>query len=211
MRLFLALTFATLCSIAPRLWAEDAAAVQKLYAICAACHGDKAQGNQAQGAPRLNHLEPVYITAQLEKFRNGQRGGEGASEHARTMAGMAKTLPDQQALLDVAAYISSLDSPPSEPTVTGDIALGGDYYRQLCGACHAAGAVGNKALHSPRLAGSDDWYLEAQLNDFRSGARGANPDDKTGRQMRAMAATLPDEQAVRNVVAYLRSLAEAGQ
>ncbi|TGD75801.1 c-type cytochrome [Mangrovimicrobium sediminis] len=190
--------------------AQDAAGEQR-YAPCASCHGDAAQGDQAQGAPRLNHLSAVYITAQLEKFSAGQRGGADASPQAQAMAAMARTLPDEQAMLEVAVYISALDSPASPATVAGDPALGADYYRQLCGACHAAGAVGNKALHSPRLAGSDDWYLQAQLEAFRSGQRGAHPDDRTGRQMRAMAATLPDDQAVRNVVAYLRELAEPAE
>jgi len=170
--------------------------------------GDRAQGDRAQGAPRLNHLTPVYIVAQLEKFRSGQRGGEGANPQARAMAAMAMSLPDEDALLDAADYIASLDSPVSPATVTGTAQLGGDYYQQLCGACHGAGAVGTKALHSPRLAGSDDWYLEAQMLAFRAGQRGTHPDDRTGRQMRAMASALPDEAAVRDVVAYLRSLAE---
>ena len=86
--------------------------------------------------------------------------------------------------------------------------MGADYYNQFCGACHGAGALGNPSLNSPRLAGTDDWYLEAQLLAFRSGERGARPEDTTGRQMRAMAVILPDERAVRDVVAYLQSLGQ---
>ena len=77
-----------------------------------------------------------------------------------------------------------------------------------CGACHGAAAEGNVALNSPRLAGSDDWYLLAQLQAFRSGQRGSHPEDRTGRQMRAMAGVLPDEQSMRDVVAFIRTLAE---
>ncbi len=182
---------------------------QQYFAVCASCHGQNAEGNQAQGAPRLNHLAPVYLSAQLEKFRSGQRGNAGESPAAQAMAGMAKSLPDTAAVHAVADYIATLDSAPSPVTVSGDSALGADYYKQLCGACHGAAAEGNRALHSPRLAGSDDWYLLAQLEAFREGSRGSDQADMSGRQMRAMAATLPGAEALRDVVSYLRSLAEA--
>ncbi len=187
---------------------DDADAGKAHYATCVACHGENGQGNRALNAPRLSHLQAVYVTAQLQKFRSGMRGGANDTDAARQMAPMAVTLPDDEALTDVAAYIASLESPVSAATVEGDVTLGADYYNQLCGACHGAGGVGNPALNSPRLAGSDDWYLEAQVLAFRAGQRGAHPEDKTGRQMRAMAAILPDEQAIKDVVAYLHSLAQ---
>ena len=206
-RILTSLAAMLLCA-APALAQGDAAAGKAQYATCVACHGDQAQGNQALNAPRLNHLEPVYVAAQLVKFRSGVRGGEGATASSRSMAPMAATLADDQAIADVSAYIASLGSPTSEATVEGDAALGGDYYNQFCGACHGAGAVGNTSLNSPRLVGTDDWYLEAQLLAFRSGERGSHPEDTTGKQMRAMAMVLPNEQAVKDVVAYLRSLGE---
>lgn len=186
--------------------AGDAAAGKAAYATCVACHGDNAQGNKALNAPRLSHLEPVYIAAQLSKFRSGIRGGSGATPTAMQMAPMAATLADDQAVSDVAAYIATLESPASAATIEGDATMGADYYNQFCGACHGAGAVGNPALNSPRLAGGDDWYMEAQLLAFRSGQRGSNPADTTGKQMRAMAMILPNEQAVKDVVAYLHGL-----
>ena len=183
----------------------DSAAGKAHYAACVSCHGASGEGNAALKAPRLAHLSPVYLAAQLEKFRAGQRGGEGASAAARQMAGMAATLPDQQAVVDVASYVAGLDGGVSPAVVVGDADLGGDYYRQFCGACHGPGAQGNPALHSPRLAGSDDWYLLAQLRAFREGERGRQADDRTGRQMRAMAAVLPDETAMNAVVAFIRA------
>lgn len=174
------------------------------YATCITCHGADAAGNQALSAPRLNHLEPVYIVAQLEKFKSGTRGGEGASDAAVQMAAMAATLPDRDAMVDVAAYIVTLQAPASAVTVEGDAVMGGDYFNQFCGACHGAGAEGNPALNSPRLAGSDDWYLLAQLQAFRTGVRGTQADDRTGRQMRAMAGVLPSDQALQDVVAFIR-------
>jgi len=177
-----------------------------LYAPCASCHGSNAGGNAALGAPRLTHLTPVYIVAQLDKFRDRLRGGSGATEQAQQMAAMAATLADEQAVYDVAAYIDSLDSEPYPVSVKGDAALGADYYNQYCGACHGREALGNPALNSPPLAGADDWYLVAQLRGFRSGERGADPADRTGRQMRAMALALPEDSAVVDVVAFIRSI-----
>lgn len=176
------------------------------YANCVSCHGVQAEGNRQLNAPRLNQLAPVYIVAQLQKFRSGLRGGDGASDSARQMAAMAATLEDDQALYDTAAYIATLQGQVSPPTVKGDAGQGASYYQQYCAACHGPAALGNLALNSPRLAGADDWYLVAQLNAFRNGSRGAHPEDRTGRQMRAMAGVLPDDQAVAAVVTYIRSL-----
>lgn len=209
MRLFTALVLAAVGQCLPGFAsAETQSPGEAFYAPCATCHGDRAQGDRTQGAPRLNHLAPVYLSAQLMKFRAGQRGGEGATPRARNMAAMAQALPGEDAVDAVAGYIASFDSPAPAATLDGDPALGKGYYRQLCGACHGPAAQGNRALHSPGLAGTDDWYLASQLRAFREGTRGMHPEDRNGRQMRAMAATLPDEQAVRDIVSYIRGLAE---
>ena len=141
--LSVALAFAGLITAAGPAIAQNAEAGKAHYATCVACHGDNAQGNQALSAPRLNHLDPIYIAAQLDKFRSGIRGGEGASATAMQMAPMAAILPDAQAVQDVAAYIAGLTSEQSAATLEGDVTVGGDYYNQFCGACHGGGALGN--------------------------------------------------------------------
>lgn len=78
-----------------------------------------------------------------------------------------------------------------------------------CSACHGAEGAGNAALNSPALAGQKAGYLERQLMHFKDGIRGADPGDTLGMQMRGMAATLADEAAVTNVVAYIGSLPPA--
>ncbi|MEH6567822.1 MAG: c-type cytochrome [Halioglobus sp.] len=174
------------------------------YATCAACHGVNAEGNQALNAPRLTHLSTVYIVAQLQKFKAGTRGGPESSASARQMAPMAATLADDQAVIDVATYIASMEAPAAVHTLEGgDPAVGADYYNQFCGACHGATAQGNNALNSPRLRGADDWYLLSQLQAFRAGSRGTHPDDRTGKQMRAMAGLLPDDTIVKDVVFFI--------
>ena len=200
-----ALIFALSAALgAATAWSDDAG--QAAYATCVACHGDKAQGIQAMNAPALAHLEPVYIVAQLQKFRSGQRGAAGDTPYAMQMAPMAAILPDDAAVTAVAQYIAAFEPQAREATVEGDATLGGDYYNQFCGACHGPNAEGNKALNSPRLAGTDDWYLLRQLEAFRNGVRGTHADDRTGRQMRAMAAVLPNDQALKDVVAFIQSI-----
>jgi cytochrome c553 len=201
----LGLMLATL-AFASQAEVPDAA---ELYAPCAACHGASAEGNVALRAPRLNHLRPVYILAQLDKFQRGLRGGADATLAAQQMAASTGLLPPAERLPDLAIYISELESGASASTLaTGDAAAGGRTFMRLCGACHGANAGGNVALNAPRLAGADDWYLLDQLHAFREGQRGRHREDRTGRQMRNMAAMLDDEQALQDVIAYIRSQAE---
>jgi cytochrome c553 len=77
-----------------------------------------------------------------------------------------------------------------------------------CAACHGADGRGNEALKAPPLVGQNDWYIVAQLKKFKEGIRGADPQDASGQQMRAMVNVLPDETAVRNVAAYIRTLSQ---
>ena len=99
-------------------------------------------------------------------------------------------------------------TPEQRAKVEADPELGASYYRQFCAACHGPAAEGNPALNSPRLAGADDWYLLAQLQAFRGGSRGSHPQDRTGKQMRAMAGVLPDDAAVAAVVSYIHGLGQ---
>ena len=81
----------------------------------------------------------------------------------------------------------------------------------VCMACHGPSGEGNQALNAPRLAGQAAWYLRRQLHNFRGGLRGAHEQDTFGSQMRAFAAMLPDETAIRNVAAHIESLPGAAQ
>ena len=187
----------------------DADAGKVLYATCAACHGANGAGAAAmKAAPRLTHLDSAYLVAQLQKFKVGIRGGEGTSKVSTQMAAMTASLVDEQAMLDVAAYIATLDGGVSAVTIEADIAAGEISFKQFCGACHGAAGEGNMAMNSPGLAGADDWYLAQQLQSFREGSRGSHPDDVTGMQMRAMAGVLPNAAAINNVAAYIRSISQ---
>jgi cytochrome c553 len=91
------------------LAAGDTAAGAARYAtICVTCHGANAMGNEALGAPPLMHQRDWYMVVQLEKFKNGVRGAHPEDVTGGQMAAMSQTLPDSTAMMDVVAYIRSL-------------------------------------------------------------------------------------------------------
>ncbi len=87
----------------------------------------------------------------------------------------------------------------------GDPALGQVNYA-LCGACHGTQGAGMQPLNAPRIAGLNARYVERQLNYFRDGVRGAHELDTAGSLMRPIMAALPDDEAIRNVSAYIETL-----
>lgn len=179
-----------------------------LYAACQTCHGPKAEGNVSMNAPSLTQQDSSYLKRQLTNFKAGIRGSDPRDTGGSQMRAMAAILDSPQAIDDVAAYIGSLPATRNAVSVKGDIGNGRDYYSMVCGGCHGPRAEGNAALNAPALAGVDDWYLVRQFELFRSGARGSHADDKFGAQMKAMTRALPNEQAVRDVVAYIQTLAQ---
>ena len=86
----------------------------------------------------------------------------------------------------------------------GDPVVGQGQYA-VCTACHGPAGAGMELLNAPKIAGQEDWYLRRQLNYYKSGARGAHPEDIYGRQMAPMMATLATDQAVENVIAYIQT------
>jgi len=87
----------------------------------------------------------------------------------------------------------------------GDATAGAPLYA-VCAACHGAQGEGNPALNAPKLAGQQDWYLKRQLHNFKAGSRGGNDKDTFGKTMAPMAQTLPDDAAINNVIAYIKTL-----
>jgi cytochrome c oxidase subunit 2 len=90
----------------------------------------------------------------------------------------------------------------------GDVAAGQALFA-VCAACHGAQAEGNAALNAPKLSGQGGWYLKRQLALYKQGARGAHNNDTFGKVMAPMAATLADQAAIDNVVAYIGTLPDA--
>ncbi|QTF91219.1 c-type cytochrome [Halomonas sp. BM-2019] len=199
-------TFAELAAREP----GDPAAGEAGYASCAACHGSEGQGNPVLNAPKLAGLEGWYLTRQLELFRSGARGTHEADAYGQQMRPFAVRLEDRQAIADLVAYIETLPDRPVEASLSGNERRGQRLYR-TCASCHGADGEGIRATNAPRLAGIQDWYLARQLEHFREGVRGRHPDDPYGNQMIDMAQVLVNEQAVRDVVAYIATLSGASR
>lgn len=177
-----------------------------MYSDCTSCHGTQGEGAIAFGAPAIAGLPVWYLEAQLNKFRNGIRGSHVDDPEGLRMRPMSWQLKTNEEVRVIADYVSKLPAPGGDKTLADANAEAGKANYGVCVACHGARGEGNQALNAPPLTGQHDWYLARQLSKFRSGVRGAHPQDLTGQQMRPMALTLPDEQAVKNVVAYIQTL-----
>lgn len=121
------------------------------------------------------------------------------------MAIMAKTISGEAALERVAAYVASLPDVRAPATLSGTPAAGGALFGR-CVACHGVNAEGGASAAAPRLAGMSDWYLLRQLEDFRAGRRGGEGAAAGAAAMRAIALTLPTQQSLMDVIAYIDTL-----
>jgi len=122
------------------------------------------------------------------------------------MRPMSRMLRTDTEVDDVAAYVSKMPTSARTAHVEGGDATAGQASFAVCTACHGQDGMGNEVMKAPPIAQLDDWYVVAQLTKFKSGIRGTNPADAEGAQMRPMAMTLADDQAVKNVATYLQTL-----
>jgi cytochrome c oxidase subunit 2 len=182
-----------------------AARADNAFDYCLLCHGANANGNYAIRAPKLSGMEPWYLARQLENFASGTRGSpvDDASGHEMRPVGLR--LRESGELEAAVKFIGTLKPERPAPTITGNVAQGRRHFA-ACAACHGARGEGNAELQSPALAARSDWYLVTQLVNYKSGLRGSDERDTHGAQMRAVVNALPDEQAIRDVVAYINTL-----
>ncbi|MBM3260221.1 MAG: c-type cytochrome [Candidatus Sericytochromatia bacterium] len=179
---------------------------KQLYAYCMQCHQIDGGGHKLAAAPNIGGLDSAYVENQLNKWRDGVRGAHPDDAEGLRMRPMLRTLAGTDDIKVVAAYVASMSTVYSPPSLYGDQEKGGKVYQASCASCHGTEGLGNQAMMSPRLAGRNDWYLVTQLHKFRSGVRGADPRDAQGAMMRPMALGLADEQTIRDVAVYLSQL-----
>jgi len=189
---------------------------KSLYATCIACHGQNAEGMIATNSPKLSEMRDSYLISQLQKFRSGLRGAKPEDNYGAQMTAMAKVLPDEQAILDVVAFIGTLKSSPVQRTeMEGDPVKGETHYFELgCLGCHGRQGQGLKGTgdhgarpvyDAPRLAGQHDWYLVRQLKNFKAAVRGYTG-DKSGMAMRFEIVDVDKDQMIKDLVAYIGTL-----
>lgn len=87
----------------------DSTAGARLYAErCAECHRFNGAGELAFGAAPLAGLPDWYLLAQLEKFKNGQRGAAPKDVNGQKMVLAASYIEDDAMLKSLAAYLVTL-------------------------------------------------------------------------------------------------------
>ncbi len=152
-------------------------------ASCAGCHGDTGISKTA-GMPSLVGLDPKYLVAAMNEYRNGKRKHDAmkAALSAATDADVA----------DLALFYA-LQRPARAPTLAAGDQAAGKAASTACTTCHGNSGVGTDPA-IPNLAGQDAQYVAAALHAYKDGSRG----DAT---MKALASSL-DDAAVRNLAAY---------
>jgi cytochrome c553 len=208
-RLVATVIWMLLVGIAPvgALAADDARG-EELFALCSQCHGASGGGNRAALAPAIAGLDQWYVELQLSKFRSGLRGTHPQDVGGLRMYPMSLWLSSDEDVSAVARYVASLPPARPAPQLAGGDAERGKQLYTPCVACHGVDGSGNQALKGAPLAKVSDWYLLSSLQKFKSGVRGSDPADQSASMMRAMSNTLPDEQAMRDVVAHIMALRE---
>lgn len=225
---------------APALKAKDAhngkLAIQ-LYQLCTACHGPQGHGNRELMAPAIAGLPEWYLINQLRKFKTGARGAHPADISGLRMRPMARTLDSgvnternskEIDLHTIAHHVSQLPPKPQGKLTSGefkgDPVNGQKIYAQAgtgCVQCHSdtARAKLPKSLwKAPPQENLEDWYMLEQLKKFKYRIRGGlspkdkdgNPRDIDGMQMYGPVLVLKDEQAMKDVIAYIREKATKG-
>jgi cytochrome c553 len=186
--------------------ADVTARGRELFETCVPCHNADGSGNAAVGAPNIAGMKQWYVEAELKKFRSGARGMQFSDLEGMRMRPMSLSLNSDDDVQAVARYVESLPVVRHAALLQGDVHAGEERFRAVCSSCHGDNGQGIDDVKAPRLAGVDDWYLATELRKFKAGVRGNNPKDIEGRLMRPMARGLADEDAIRNVVAYIDTL-----
>lgn len=158
-------------------------------------------------SPKLAGQDSWYLKKQLQLFQIGARGTAVGDSWGMQMASMSKgaELENDSSLDSLVAYIGEFPDQVPAQTVLGDAERGEELYN-TCISCHGKNAEGIEELAGPKLAGQNDWYLVEQIKKYQLGQRGYHNSDHGGRQMRAMAGVLSNEQEIKDVVSYINTL-----
>ena len=172
--------------------------------VCAACHG--ADGNSTAPAnPKIAGQHAEYLEKQLRDFM--AQSGKKPRRESAVMNGMVANLSDTDVQV-LASYFAAQTLKPAFATDKALAAEGQKLWRGVyvaqgvpaCAGCHGPTGAGIPA-EFPRLGGQYADYVAAQLQAFRSGARGNDPNG----MMRGVTAHLTDAQ-IRALAEYVAGL-----
>ena len=176
-----------------------------LSASCIGCHGTDLNGDDGRKSPAIANQHLWYLITQMQKYKHGLRGADVSDVNAIAMKEVSSKLNSQQ-MADIAAYIkSNFKAKKQKLSVDGDPVKGKQLYA-ACVACHGTEGQGNEQIKSPKLAGLQDWYILESLMKFKSGERGSGEGDLQGKLMQTSVQLLKDEQAMKDIAAYLGTL-----
>lgn len=150
----------------------DIANGKEIYPLCASCHMDTGWGKKDGSFPVIASQHPYVLIKQMADIRAKNR--ENPSMYPFTDP---DSIGGAQAVVDVTAYISSLEQNPNPGKGDGSqLKLGAMAYRQRCMQCHGAKGEGDNAAFFPRLKGQHYAYLLRQTKWIRDGYRqNSNP------------------------------------
>jgi len=132
---------------------------RRLYAPCVVCHQPNAWGSPDGAIPGLAGQQKQYLEKQLALFRSGAR-----VETAMQVVTAHETFSNQQNIVALANYLSSLDANPHPVKGSGEhLRVGQELYAHICAACHGADGRGDSANRVPRIAGQQYPYLSRQI------------------------------------------------
>lgn len=140
---------------------------ERVYQLCAACHGNDGYGGLAGEFPSIAGQHPRVLLKQLIDIQSKKRINPTMFPFSD-----AETLGGFQGMADVIAYVASLPINP-QPT-TGPIELaarGGELYQAHCAVCHGEGGAGDDDLSYPLLTGQHYVYLVREITWIRDDIR----------------------------------------
>ena len=147
---------------------------ESLYrAHCAKCHGAESWGSASDSrTPALAGQHYQYLVKQIADLRRGELTQDRGAFHVATL----EVLRNEQAIADVAAYLSGLSPNPRPRVGRGDhVREGGETYDWLCRGCHQDSGDGEAIFFTPRISSQHYEYVLQQLDDFAMGHRVNGP------------------------------------
>jgi cytochrome c553 len=169
---------------APEAPATPGADVSGMTAGCDGCH----RPGGAPGTPLIAGQPQQYLATVMREIRDGVRDSP-------LMAGLLKGHADQQidALASHYARQKWVAGPAKIDEAT--VKAGATLHEERCAGCHGPRGLKAEGM-TPRLAGQDAAFLEAELNRYRDpGVKRPNP------MMRSLAQMLKPDQ-VKNLAGY---------
>ncbi|MAI80101.1 MAG: cytochrome c oxidase subunit II [Deltaproteobacteria bacterium] len=196
--------------VAPVSAEDEHARGRQLYALCAQCHGQNGAGAQLFLAPAIAGLDQWYVQSQFLLFQSGVRGLNWQDVGGLRMHPMSQWVKGDADVAAVSAYVASLPRVNPPPQVVGGNAETGKALYSTCASCHGVDGKGNEAMNAPPLIHASDWYLVSSLEKYKAGIRGSNPKNTNAIIMRGMSNLLPNDQAIKDVVAYITTMNNEG-